>query len=118
MEKERTILILALFFGYVPSLFAALKGFREAALLSSLLIYLDGITSYRTIGEFALISLSLAGVAGWHAVDVTLDWHWRGNHSETACQAFRKEPDGFRMDLRLNGFQYVSHTDLWRCSPF
>ncbi|MCB1124717.1 MAG: hypothetical protein KJT03_24400, partial [Verrucomicrobiae bacterium] len=46
-RKDRGILVLAIIFGYVSSLFAALEGFREAALISSLLIYLAGLFSYR-----------------------------------------------------------------------
>jgi hypothetical protein len=61
-KKERGILILAIVFGYVSSLFAALEGFREAALISSLLIYLAGLFSYRKIGGLTLSSLALAGV--------------------------------------------------------
>ncbi len=60
--KDRGILVLALVFGYVSSLFAALEGFREAALISAMLVYLAGILSYRRIGGLTLISLSLAGV--------------------------------------------------------
>lgn len=61
-RKDRSILVLALIFGYGSSLFAALEGFREAALISSLLVYVAGIISYRRIGGLALVSLSLAGV--------------------------------------------------------
>tara|TARA_B110000008_G_scaffold275357_1_gene312656 strand:- start:4653 stop:7553 length:2901 start_codon:yes stop_codon:yes gene_type:complete len=61
-RKERGILVLAIIFGYFSSLFAALEGFREAALISSLLIYLAGLFSYRRIGGLTLASLSLAGV--------------------------------------------------------
>ena len=61
-KKERGILVLAIVFGYFSSLFAALEGFREAALISSLLIYLAGLFSYRLIGGLTLSSLSLAGV--------------------------------------------------------
>ena len=61
-KKERAILILAIIFGYLSSLFAALEGFREAALISSLLIYLAGLFSYRKIGGLTLATLSLAGV--------------------------------------------------------
>lgn len=61
-KKERGILILAVIFGYISSLFAALEGFREAAIISSLLIYLAGLFSYRKIGGHTLATLSLAGV--------------------------------------------------------
>lgn len=61
-KKERGILILAIIFGYFSSLFAALEGFREAALISALLIYLAGLFSYRKIGGLTLATLSLAGV--------------------------------------------------------
>ena len=61
-RKDRGMLILALVFGYISSLFAALEGFREAALLSSLLVYVAGIISYRRIGGLTIASLSLAGV--------------------------------------------------------
>ena len=61
-KKERGILVLALVFGYASSLFAALEGFREAALISSLLVYLAGLFSYRRIGGLTLVSISLAGV--------------------------------------------------------
>lgn len=61
-KKDRGILILAVIFGYVFSLFSALEGFREAALVSALLVYLAGLISYRRIGGLALVSLSMAGV--------------------------------------------------------
>lgn len=76
-KKERAILVLALIFGYVSSLFAALEGFREAALISSLLVYLAGLFSYRRIGGLTLISLSLAGVylplGGFIAIELIKD---------------------------------------------
>lgn len=61
-KKDRGILILAVIFGYVFSLFAALEGFREAALISALLVYVAGLISYRRIGGLAFVSLSVAGV--------------------------------------------------------
>ncbi len=60
--KSQGMLIMSLIFGYVSCLFAALEGFREAALISSLLIYLAGLISYRRIGGYSLVSLSLGGV--------------------------------------------------------
>ncbi len=60
-KKDRGILILAVIFGYVFSLFAALEGFREAALISALLVYVAGLISYRRIGGLALASLSVVG---------------------------------------------------------
>ena len=76
-RKERGILVLALVFGYVSSLFAALEGFREAALISALLVYLAGLFSYRRIGGLTLVCLSLAGVylplGGFVAIEVIKD---------------------------------------------
>ncbi len=60
-KRDRGILILAVIFGYISSLFAALEGFREAALISALLVYVAGLISYRRIGGLTLVSLSVVG---------------------------------------------------------
>ena len=60
-KRDRGILILAVIFGYISSLFAALEGFREAALISALLVYMAGLISYRRIGGLTLVSLSVVG---------------------------------------------------------
>ena len=60
-KRDRGILILAVIFGYISSLFAALEGFREAALISALLVYVAGLISYRRIGGLTLVTLSVVG---------------------------------------------------------